>query len=252
MASLKIRHQWGLIFLGAFLATGCIVSTHMAMKTLRDIKIDERMVSVKGYAEKPVVSDRASWQLTYGVREDSFQDAQKKIKESARIVRNFLIAKGVSQNAIKERPSRQAIIYKKIPSSQGSVSSNEIEFYEIDHSLEIDMDDVELARKVTASITDLASEGIRIRSNDVRYFYSKLDDLKMDLLKMATANALVRAKIFAQSTGARVGGLKEAKQGVFQVTPEFSTNVSDYGILDSSSINKMGKLTVSLAFNVES
>ena len=50
------------------------------------------------------------------------------------------------------------------------------------------------------------------------------------------------------STGGKIGNLKSAKMGVFQIVPKNSTEVSDYGINDTSSIDKKVIAVVNATF----
>ena len=83
------------------------------------------------------------------------------------------------------------------------------------------------------------------------YFYSNLAELKIDLLKEATLDAKQRATSMLSATGANVGKVKQMKMGVFQITPPDSTDVSDYGMNDTSSIDKKITAVTNIVFNVK-
>ncbi|MBP6949164.1 MAG: SIMPL domain-containing protein, partial [Candidatus Pacebacteria bacterium] len=85
----------------------------------------------------------------------------------------------------------------------------------------------------------------------VDFFYTKLADLRVDLLSMASKNAKERADAIAKSTGDSIGGVKDASQGVFQVTQKNSTDVSDYGSYDTSTIEKKVTAIVRASFEVK-
>jgi len=67
----------------------------------------------------------------------------------------------------------------------------------------------------------------------------------------ATQNAYNRAGILAKNSKGSVGALSSASQGVFQITPVNSTDVSDEGQYDTSTIDKVVKAVVTLEFHVE-
>ena len=62
--------------------------------------------------------------------------------------------------------------------------------------------------------------------------------MRAGLLEDATRDAKQRAEAIAKSSGATVGAVRDARMGVFQITPRFSTEISDYGVNDVSSIDK--------------
>jgi hypothetical protein len=84
-----------------------------------------------------------------------------------------------------------------------------------------------------------------------QFFFSKLDTLKVDLLRDATKNALERAKAVVEPTGRHAGAISSASTGVFQITGKNSTDVSDYGIYDTSSVDKKVTAVVNATFRVD-
>lgn len=83
------------------------------------------------------------------------------------------------------------------------------------------------------------------------YLYSKLEDLKLDLLARATANAKERAKTLANAGGASLGNIMSASQGVFQITQPLSTETASYGMYDTSTVEKDVRCVVNVKFLVE-
>jgi hypothetical protein len=85
----------------------------------------------------------------------------------------------------------------------------------------------------------------------LEYYYNKLADLRLDLLTKATENAKERAQRIAQSTGAQINFLQSAATGVFQVTAKNSVDVSDYGVYDTTSIDKKITAVVKTSFSLK-
>lgn len=98
---------------------------------------------------------------------------------------------------------------------------------------------------------ELIKEGINLNSWAPEYLYTKLADLRIEMLGEATADAKVRAERIAESAGNDIGALRSARMGVFQVTARNSTDVSDYGYYDTSSLDKDITSVVTLSFAVE-
>ena len=53
------------------------------------------------------------------------------------------------------------------------------------------------------------------------------------------------------ATGSRVGKVKQIKMGVFQITPPDSTEVSDYGINNTTTIDKKVTAVANVVFKVK-
>jgi hypothetical protein len=89
-------------------------------------------------------------------------------------------------------------------------------------------------------------------SQPPQYLYTQLSQLRVEMVAEATKDAQARAEAIAKSTGNTVGSIRSAKTGVFQITSRNSTDVSDYGIYDTSSLEKDITAVVSVQFGMES
>ena len=109
---------------------------------------------------------------------------------------------------------------------------------------------VKKLKEMSRKLYDLNAEGIRLTLSGPEFFVSKLDEVKIDLMKRATENGRDRAKIMAKSSGEDLGSLVSARQGVIQITKPNSTRTSSYGIYDTETIEKVVKLVVTLEFKI--
>lgn len=71
------------------------------------------------------------------------------------------------------------------------------------------------------------NQGVEFQSNPPQYFYTKLADMKVKMLSLATKDTMVRAEQIASNAGSKVGALRAARMGVFQITPLYSNEVSN-------------------------
>jgi hypothetical protein len=71
------------------------------------------------------------------------------------------------------------------------------------------------------------------------------------MLSEATQDARARADAIARSAGGEIGAVRSVRMGVFQITPRHSTEVSDYGINDTSSLEKDITAVVRVTFAVD-
>jgi len=97
---------------------------------------------------------------------------------------------------------------------------------------------VALVAALSQRATDLTNDGIMVSSDPPKFFYTAWKKLKLDLLAEATRNAYARARTLADNSGAHVGVLTSAEQGVFQVTAPYSNEISEDGEYDTTSIPK--------------
>jgi hypothetical protein len=89
-----------------------------------------------------------------------------------------------------------------------------------------------------------------IESSPPQYYYTKIGDLKIEMLGEASKDAKERAERIASSTGNSIGSVKSARMGVLQITAADSTDVSDSGTYDTSTIEKDMTAVVNISFAV--
>ena len=106
---------------------------------------------------------------------------------------------------------------------------------------------------ISRDITKLIESGVEFESELPEYYYTKLDEVKLDLIEKATANAKERIDIMSAGSGAKAGKLLSATLGVFQITAKNSGSESySYdGYLDTSSRYKTANITVRLNYAAE-
>ncbi len=163
-------------------------------------------------------------------------------------VLSYLEQKGIRKEDISIPSVITTIQYKRTP--QG-MTTNIVEGYTLVQTVSITSPNIEQVADIANQVTVLIKEGIEFDSFSPQYFYTKLDDMKIELLGEATKNAGMRAKQLAENSGSKVGSLKYASQGVFQITPVYSTQVFDYGTYDTSTIKKSVKAVVTMEYSIQ-
>jgi len=109
---------------------------------------------------------------------------------------------------------------------------------------------VKLIAAVARDAGELIGQGIELLAGPPQYLYTKLGDMKLEMIGKATANAHDRAGRLLTGSGNSPGDLKSASQGVFQITPAFSTEVSGDGENDTGSIDKVIKAVVTVEYAI--
>ena len=110
--------------------------------------------------------------------------------------------------------------------------------------------DVSKIARVSTQIVELLGQDIQINVSRPEYYYTPLDGLKAEMTGLATENAKERASVIASKGGFKLGAIRNVRVGVFQITPVNSTDVSDSGINDNSSVEKEMKSVVEIAYFV--
>jgi uncharacterized protein len=238
-----------IIILGICIAAATILSSViLSQGFLRVMKFNKEVIAVTGSAQQLIRSDLIVWQAEFGRRDSDLAAAYQSLKHDLERIRVYLLSKGVRQDEMTVSQVFTTFLFKK--NSEGN-DTNEQEGFRLGQRISVKSADVDRITAVSLESTELINEGIAFSSYAPQYFYTKLDELKVEMLARATENAKQRAESMAKSAGNRIGAIRSAKMGVFQITPPTSTDVSDYGENDTSSIEKKVMAVVSTTFAIE-
>lgn len=237
-----------IIILGVCIAVATIASTVILSQGLLKIKkISTELISVTGSAEKKILSDSVVWRSEFSERNIDMKVAFQNLKNNLNTVKEYLISKGIAENEIVASQVDTQVLYKK--DTRGN-DTNEIEGYKLNQTIWVQSKDVNKITTVSRESTELIDRGIQFISYAPEYFYTKLAELKLDMLAEATRDAKGRAEKMASSSGGKIGVMRSAKMGVFQITPANSVEVSDYGMNDTTSIEKKVTAVVRVDFAI--
>lgn len=233
--------KFQLVLLSLILAFGLIIAVKCGANTLSNNNI-----IVTGSAYKIVKSDSARMEFEISERNATKQSAYNAVKKQLPIVKKYLMDKGITD--IDVSASNGYYSYKYLPN--GNVT-NETAYYNLSQPIVIKSNDVQKIKEISSEIQSLLDQGIDINVTNTEYFYSGLSKLKVDLLKEATKDAKDRATGMLKATHNRPGKIQSVNMGVFQITPVDSTNVSDMGINDTSSIDKKVTAVANVVFRIK-
>ena len=238
-----------IIVLGICIAVATIVSSIiLSGGFLKVMKFTREQITVTGSATKEIRSDYIIWTGEFTRRETDLKTAYRLLKEDLDKVKAYLAAKGVNEQEVVISQVVTTTVYKK--NDKGN-DTNDVQGYSLSQYVEIKSNDVDKIIRVSRESTELIDQGIQFTSALPEYFYTKIDELKIEMLAKATENAKQRADGMTKATGNKIGFMRSAKMGVFQITPSTSTDVSDYGVNDTTSLDKKVMAVVTVSFAIE-
>lgn len=206
-------------------------------------------IEVKGYAQKNIESNLGEWVSLLKARSIDLQVVYSTLESYKTKTINFLKSKGVAEKDIKLSAVYTREIYQK--SDNGYGETNKLEAYELSMNVSFQSENLDKIEEISLKSSELIEQGVNITSYAPQFYYTKLEDLKLEMLARASKNAYERATKLAGNTGSRVGALQSASQGVFQITSRNSTEVTDYGTFDTQSRLKTIKAVITANFSVE-
>ena len=233
---------------GVALAIGLVLSSIIFGWYFSKTKKVDDMVTVTGSAKKRIKSDLVLWNAGVTYQSPKLADAYRAVSESIPRVRQYLISKGIAESEI-QISSISTTTLKGHDANGGETS--EITGYSLRQQLEVRSPDVDKIAQIAREATELINQGILIDSSPPQYLYTQLGDLKIEMLGEAAKDAKIRAEKIAGSTGNKIGKVRSARMGVLQITAADSTEVSDAGISDTSTIDKDLTAVVNIGFAVD-
>ena len=242
------KHNY-LFNIGTSLALGLIISSMIfgwAYKTSK--KGADEAITVTGSAKRRITSDLVVWSAGVTEEAPALTDAYKKLSDSIPRIREYLLSKGIREDQMVI--SSITTTQQKGRDKDGNETS-EIVGYSLSQGIDVRSSEVVKIGQIAREATELINQGILIQSEAPRYYYTQIGNLKIEMLGEAAKDAKERADRIAQSTGNSIGVVRSAKMGVLQITAADSTDVSDYGVYDTTTIDKDMTAVVNASFAVE-
>lgn len=234
---------YGMIALAVALGAG-LVSVASAVRTIR---VSDQ-VTVTGSAKRPIRSDFAVWRVTVALQNPSLSQASQDVLRAGERLRAFLQREQIPDSAVTVRPLEAFGIAEY--SNEGR-ETGRILGSRVSQTFEVRLADVDAVTRVSQNLGRLIAEGVPLTPAAPEYLYTNLAEIRIALLEDATKDARARAEAIIRSTGGQIGSVREARMGVFQITPRFSTEISDYGVNDVSSVEKDVTAVVRATFAIK-
>ncbi len=222
-------------------------------RSIATLKMGVRYVSVKGIAECPVRADLAIWDIGYRIAGDNLGELTAKSLENQKIIADFLANQGFSMEEIELQ--RVEVLDQFAREYGGDKPRHR---YILTCGITLRTAKVELMHGVSQKGAILLQRGVVLMNkNDYlpnpRYFYTKLDNIRPKMLEQATKSARIAAEQFAINSGSKIGSIRRANQGVFQILGLDSNAGSSYGSDNDQigNMNKIVRVVVSLDYILE-
>jgi hypothetical protein len=210
-----------------------------------------QVISVTGLGNENFTSDLIVWEGRFSAFNTVLTSAFEQLNQQKEIVKEYLVSKGINADNIIFN-SVQTVEQRDNKYENGNFVGSTFRGYELIQSVQIESTNVALIEEVSREITELLNKGVQFNSSPPRYYYTKLADLKIEMISKATEDARIRAEKIAENAGGRLGDLISARMGVFQITGQNSGE--DYswgGAYNTASKNKTASITMRLEYNVD-
>lgn len=205
----------------------------------------DRFVEVKGLAEREVTADLALWPLRFVASANDLSSAQAQITRSHQDVLAFLKRHGIEEAAT----NLQNLQVTDANTNQFQRDSTRPRFV-IEQTIIVRVSKPEVVRDASQRVNELVEAGIVLSqggeygSSGPTYVFTKLNDLKPQMIAAATANARAAAEQFAHDSGSALRGIRQANQGVFVILPRDQAP----GISETSQMQKIVRVVSTVQY----
>lgn len=213
----------------------------------------QNVVSVTGLGSKNFVSDLIVWKGTFSRKSMDLKEAYSNLDRDREIIRAYMTKNGLKNEELVFSSVQISRDYTETFDAQGNRTSSVFNGFNLTQNLEIESKSVNQVETLSRiAVSELISNNIEFTSQEPDYFYTKLSDLKLEMISMATKDAKTRAENIVEHSGSHLGKLVTADMGVIQIVGENSTE--DYswgGSFNTKSKRKTASITVSLEFKID-
>ena len=178
----------------------------------------ERVVSVRGLAEREVKADYVIWPVVYKTTGNDLQAIHAEINRANGVISAFLRRNGVKPDEISVSAPQIVDLRADRYNAQAEGTRDR---YNVTSVITVASHQVDRVRSLMSRVGELLREGIAISDggyeNRVEYEFTSLNSIKPKMIEEATRNAREAARQFATDSDSELGKIKKAPQGLFSI-----------------------------------
>ncbi|HET9947820.1 MAG TPA: SIMPL domain-containing protein [Longimicrobiales bacterium] len=204
----------------ALLALGLLGGGMMIGRGFTESRLGDRFVTVKGVAEREVEADLAVWTIQLSAGGNDLAEVQRTIERNEQLTLEFLQEHGISPD-LAQTEGLRVVDAAANPYQQGPVVNR----FAVTQTIVVRSEDPRAVQAAAQDIGTLVERGVVLVSGQEwgpggpTFLWRGLNEVKPEMIAEATARAREAAVEFARDSDARLGGIRRANQGVFEILP---------------------------------
>jgi uncharacterized protein len=210
----------GIAVMGFLIAIGLILGGWILGAQIKQTKLGDRYVTVKGLSERNVKSDLAIWSLGYKEAGDDLTSLYSKSEANKKAIFDFLAKQGIQENEIE----LGVVQVTDTQANEYGGGARAPKRYIVQQQVTVRTPRVEVVSAASQKTIELLQAGIVLSNGGngmagggLVYKFTGLNAIKPDMITEATRNARASADRFASDSGSKVGAIRQASQGVFTI-----------------------------------
>ncbi len=207
------------IIAGGLIGLGVASGGFLAGDSLVKSRLGFRTVTVKGLSEREVKANIGFWPVRFVATGASLEDARAALETSEKSVKAFLGGRGFTEQDMQVQNIQ---VEDRLAGYNNQGVPPEIRFV-LTEDILVKSSEVEKLADASRMIGDLLKSGVVFSSDAYNagpsFIFTNVNELKGEMLTEATKRAREAADKFAQESGARVGDIQSANQGIIEINP---------------------------------
>ena len=241
-----------LIIFGIILALGLIAAAFVLGTQFKNLK-QSGTITVKGLAEAPYKANLAQIQMGVSAWGQDYAGALANGKNDFKALQQFVASKGFSVSSQNVTPISVEPYNEDYVDEQGQTRTRQ-NGYKATQTLSISSQELNKITNMLAQVQNYRISHESVTFEKPQYLLNDLEKIKHDLIAKATDDANKRAEEFAKTGHAKVGVMRSASQGSFNILDAHNpdTDDSDYGgTYDKDGVDKLVRLVVTIDYAIE-
>jgi hypothetical protein len=234
------------------IATSIVITALIFSNAFKNRNKSSNSISVTGLGSKDFVSDLIVWSGSFTRKNENLKNAYAELDQDRESIKKYLVSKGIAPESIIFSAIDINKEFNEIYNNEGVRINATFAGYRLQQTIQIESREVEKIENISRQVSELINLGIEFYSNNPQYFYTKLAELKIEMIAEATKDANNRARKIAENAGSEIGRLKNADMGVFQIVGQNATEEYSWGgSFNTSSKRKTANITVQLNYETK-
>ncbi|WEK39185.1 MAG: SIMPL domain-containing protein [Candidatus Brevundimonas colombiensis] len=227
---------------GGLLALGFIGAGALIGQGVIHARAGDRTVTVRGLSERNVKADLAVLPLRFTASGDVLSEVQGKIDNDLGLVRRFLAGQGYPTSAIELGRLEVADTRSREYASQNGGPR-----FILAQTVVVRTNDVTRVQATTRALNDLVCQDVVLQDfQGPSYIFTKLNDVRPQMIAEGTAAARTGAEQFAKDSGTPLGPIRQATQGSFEILPRDGS-----GDNEAASIDKKVRVVTTITYSLK-
>ncbi|MFM9057508.1 MAG: SIMPL domain-containing protein [Bacteroidota bacterium] len=183
------------------IATAVVLSALLFSQAFLNRNKSADTISVTGLGSKDFIADLIVWKGSFRQKNLDLKEAYAQLDRDREKIRGYLVGKGVDAKNIVFSAIDINREFDEQYDGNGNRISSTFTGYRLNQDVQVESRDVDKVELISREVSELINSGIEFYSQAPEYYYTRLAELKIEMIAAATRDARIRAEKIAEQAG---------------------------------------------------